>query len=468
MDVIIVGAGVAGLAAACVLKSAGADYVVLERSTFSGGRMSSEVVNGCVIDRAAYTLSGYATRTRALAEEVGCGPALMPLTPWAGAYRGGRVHEYRSDCLPGMALGSGLTPREMGLAAWLLRRATVEQSHLRLHKPDERTFALDAESASDYVMRVAAALGASAARGVVEKVAYPLVSALYISDPERTSSAAFLASLSYMRGLALYNSPRGLGVLCDELAARVTVRTGITVERVRAAGRGVTVEIVDAPYAGAAAGRRRVLEAQSLICTAAAPDALRILPDVDDECRSRLRQVHYTSNTPVALGLELPVPGRAFTVSMPRADGFSLAAVTNECCKHSARVPAGEGLLMAYPTADAGTRYLQMDDEAVVHSVVRDVEAIYPGSARLVRWHRVYRWPLACSQLRPGDVRNRAALRRALPHGGPVFLAGDYLTSSSSIEGSLVSGQTAAREALSYLSGRAEVSSAPEGSPAGR
>lgn len=458
MDVIVVGAGVAGLAAAYALTSVGLDCVVLEKASFTGGRMSSEVVDGFVIDRGAYTLSAYATRTRTLAEEVGCAAAFARLTTWAGAFRGGRVHEYRSDCLPWMAFGSGLTPREAGLAARLLQRATTEQSHLRLHKPDERTLTLDAESTSECIMRATKGFGASAGSGVVEKVAYPLVSALYISDPERTSAAAFLASLRYMSGLRLYNSSLGLGVLCDQLAARVIVRTGVTVTRVRAAGQGVEAEAVNTSSAGASAGGHHVLEARSLICTAPAPDALRILADLSDECRHHLRQVHYTSNTPVALGLTSPVSGRAFTVSVPRSAGFCLATVTNECCKHAARVPEGRGLLMAYPTAEAGTRFLEADDESVVRRVVRDVEAVYPGSSRLFRWGRVYRWPLACSQLRPGDVRNRALLRSALPQSGPVFLAGDYLASSSSIEGSLVSGLTAARKAQSYLSARAGAS----------
>lgn len=49
--VVIVGAGLAGLSCAVSLHRAGRDVLVLERQQRVGGRVQSELVNGCIIDR---------------------------------------------------------------------------------------------------------------------------------------------------------------------------------------------------------------------------------------------------------------------------------------------------------------------------------------------------------------------------------------------------------------------------------
>ena len=56
-DVVIVGAGVAGLAAAHRLTSAGITTAVLEAAPYPGGRMSTEKVDGFRLDRIGQLLS---------------------------------------------------------------------------------------------------------------------------------------------------------------------------------------------------------------------------------------------------------------------------------------------------------------------------------------------------------------------------------------------------------------------------
>ncbi|NEB06360.1 FAD-dependent oxidoreductase, partial [Streptomyces sp. SID13726] len=56
-DVVIVGAGVAGLSAAHRLTSAGVTTAVLEAAPFVGGRMSTDKVDGFRLDRIGQLLS---------------------------------------------------------------------------------------------------------------------------------------------------------------------------------------------------------------------------------------------------------------------------------------------------------------------------------------------------------------------------------------------------------------------------
>ncbi len=57
VDVVIVGAGIAGLSAAHRLTSAGIATAVLEAAHCVGGRMSTEKVDGFRLDRTAQLLS---------------------------------------------------------------------------------------------------------------------------------------------------------------------------------------------------------------------------------------------------------------------------------------------------------------------------------------------------------------------------------------------------------------------------
>lgn len=71
IDVIIVGAGLAGLAAALELRRYGKTVVVLEAQNRVGGRVFSELRDGIVIDYGAQWVSPYQTRVNALIKRYG-------------------------------------------------------------------------------------------------------------------------------------------------------------------------------------------------------------------------------------------------------------------------------------------------------------------------------------------------------------------------------------------------------------
>lgn len=434
IDVAVIGAGIAGLTAAHVVAKAGLRVLVLERNTFPGGRMSSEAFDGCIVDRGAYTLSGYAGRTFALAEEMGCRDRITILTPWAGYAHVGSVRHYRSDSMPAMALGVGLLPGDMIASLRMLQASKRLAPHLRLHKPDEDTFTLEQESAADYALRIGGPR-------LLERVAYPMISALYISDPENTSAVALLATLRYVQGIRLFNSPHGIGFLCDELARRVPVRFMCEVQSLTVTDGGVDLKL---------AASEETLHAKAAILTPPAPDTLHLLPEAGEPLATCLTDVSYTSCVVTAFVIQGRLAEKAFSIALPRDRFPLLASLTCEHNKHPARVPPDRDVLTAYSTAAGGERLLALDDEAVQAAVLREVEQVYPRLSDRVENCRIYRWPVACSQLRPGDLRRRKALQTALPHNGPLFLAGDYLVSSSSIEGSLVSGLASGTRAAQY------------------
>ena len=51
----IIGAGIAGLSTGYQLMRAGFNPIIFERESFAGGRMSSDHVDGFIIDKGAYS-----------------------------------------------------------------------------------------------------------------------------------------------------------------------------------------------------------------------------------------------------------------------------------------------------------------------------------------------------------------------------------------------------------------------------
>lgn len=98
VDVVIVGAGIAGLSAAHRLTSAGVTTAVLEAAPYAGGRMSTEKVDGFRLDRIGQLLS---TSYPELRHTPGLGSlALRRFAPGVLLHRDGRSTASCVRCSP--------------------------------------------------------------------------------------------------------------------------------------------------------------------------------------------------------------------------------------------------------------------------------------------------------------------------------------------------------------------------------
>jgi len=104
-DVIVIGGGIAGVAAALRLKDRGLDPLVLEAESRVGGRMTTDRVNGFVIDRGVTLLGNGFVRMRSLVRRLGLSPLVgkgsfsVGIQDAAGCrgYRSGRFEDLLFD-----------------------------------------------------------------------------------------------------------------------------------------------------------------------------------------------------------------------------------------------------------------------------------------------------------------------------------------------------------------------------------
>ncbi len=188
-EVLVVGAGLSGLACARRLADAGRDVRVLEARDRVGGRTFSERLGSDIIDLGGQWIGPGQTRVQALVRELGVetfpqfheGDRLLDL--------GGRVRRYRGT-VPRVGLP---TLAAMGLTMWQLER-------LRVQVPTDRPWAapnaerFDGQTLEDWVHRH---VPTRAGRELLAIAAR----AIFAAEPRELSFLHFLAYLNHGGGL---------------------------------------------------------------------------------------------------------------------------------------------------------------------------------------------------------------------------------------------------------------------------
>ncbi|MFD5701990.1 NAD(P)/FAD-dependent oxidoreductase [Streptomyces lasiicapitis] len=268
VDVVIVGAGVAGLSAAHRLTSAGVTTTVLEAAPYVGGRMSTEKVDGFRLDRIGQLLT---TSYPELRHTPGLDAlVLRPFAPGLLVHSAGRHHraaEPAGGKGAGGARGALTAARALASAPRVPRPSrgalgspprNPSRTTPRPSRPPSRSAplggALDQARLAAALARIAAtpvrrllarpelpAAAGLSARGLpartIDGFLRPLLSAL-LCDPDLTTSSrcADLALHAFARG-RLCLPEGGADALPELLAAALppgTVRTGVRVTSVSA------------------------------------------------------------------------------------------------------------------------------------------------------------------------------------------------------------------------------------------
>ncbi len=213
-DVVVIGAGVAGLACAQDLLAAGLGVRVLEASDGVGGRMRSDRVDGFVIDRGfqVFNTSYPQLRRRLRLRDL----RLLPFTP-GFLLHGDRGRLRFSDptrrpgALPGLVPGRLAGPRDLMALGVLSARDMLAPVGLVKRSQDRatRTALADAGLSEEFV----------------ETALRPFLSGVFLEDELETSSRFFhLVWRSMLRG-TLCLPAAGIGAVPAALAAALPTGT---------------------------------------------------------------------------------------------------------------------------------------------------------------------------------------------------------------------------------------------------
>ena len=426
MDVIVVGAGLAGMGAAWRLQQAGVGTRVLEATDRLGGRVLTVDWEGFRVDAGAQYIAGADSLFRPLASRLGLQADLQRCTPLrhAAVVRCGVPHR--------LGGASGLAALRCGALGWRDRLGAV-----RLLRGCCRYWRWDSargqSAPGDDQVSVGEYLGRSGQDELLEYWARPLL-ALRGWRPEDVSLPMFLHLVSPSNGQQGWTLRGGVGRFCQALGARLDTLTGARVERVSAQARGVRVSFVRG-------GRRAAIEADAGVIAVPGTLVRSLLAEVPPAWAALLDRVSYTVGLPVYFVLEVPQELQIPMGHRLAPDGQGVAAVA-----HS---PDRRRLLVRVWPSSA-ERLFGRPEEEVFDLARRGMASLWPELAgQQVVAQRLFRWPARVPCWRAGYL---GVLRAARPHlrCGPLFLTGDYLAGPGTGP-ALADGWACAGQVLEYL-----------------
>ncbi|MEU6592944.1 NAD(P)/FAD-dependent oxidoreductase [Streptomyces sp. NPDC046881] len=437
VDVVIVGAGIAGLSAAHRLTSAGITTAVLEAAPCVGGRMSTEKVDGFRLDRIGQLLSTSYPELRLT-------PGLDALTlrrfaPGVLLHRDGRTQRAGAPAAVGSARGArgalhvvrafASAPRGTAATPGAPVGGAVDQA--RLGAALGRIAATPVERILGRPEMPAAQ--ALAQRGVpartVDGFLRPLLAAL-LCDPGLTTSSrcADLALHAFASGRLCV--PEGGAEVLPELLARAlppgTVHTGVRVTSVS------TTSVATAEHGE--------IRCRAVLLATDARAAAELLPGLRVPDFHPVTVVHHTTDEPA----EAFSTGGSLLLDADRGGPVAHTAVLSNV--DPSRAPAGRVLI--------SSTVLGTPPEGVDTAVRIHLSRLYGTSTR--RWETlaVHHTPEAVPAMRPPhDLRRPVRLLAGL------YVCGDH-RDTSTVQGALHSAHRAASAVLADLGAAGSMHSA--------
>ena len=397
--VLVIGGGIAGLAAAYEVTRLGGRALVLEAGGRPGGVILTERVDGFLIDAGPDAILAQRPAALDLCRELGLGhrltPTLLPRTAYI--LRSGRLHP-----LPEASV-LGIPARLAPLAATgLFSTAGKARMALDLVLPRRRANGVD-ESIGAFMRR-------RFGDEVVRYLAQPLLAGIHSGDVDRLSMRALFPRLveaearhrSLIRAFrtmhggsskdGLFRSlPGGIGELVDALVAALpsdAIRLSSPVRHID--------RLPDGGYRVALASGDEI-DGPAVVVSTPTYVAAEMLRRLDARLAALCAEVPYASSVTVALGYRRSavshgLEGSGFLV--PKAERAErLMAASWVSSKWPGRAPEGFVLLRAFLGGARDPELMAWNDDDLVALAHRELSRLLgiagsPSLARLYRWER--------------------------------------------------------------------------------
>ncbi len=415
--VVVVGGGIAGLAAAHALQGRVSRVTLLESSERTGGKLHASDIAGVRVDEGAESLLVRVPEGVALAAAVVLGGELInPATNKAGIWSRGSLHPLPTDTV-------------MGVPADL---RSLEQSGI-LSSAGTARLSLDLVKSRTKIgadVSVGSYVAARPGQEVVDRLVDPLLGGGYAGRAEDLSLEATLPQLapharanrsllnaarasraasSGGEGPVFASVPRGLGRFAEVLTASLPdVVTDTTVRRLERGADGWRVVV--GPTTD-----ESVIDADAVILATPAAPTARLLEPVAADAAQALGEIEYASMAIVTLAFDA-----ASMPSLPPISGWLVPAVEGRLVKAVTLVAnkwpsVGEGSGLVIVRCSVGragdVTDLQRSDDELVAGCLADFAEMIGGAGTVVA-SRVSRWGGGLPQYAVGH-RDRVARVKA-------------------------------------------------------
>jgi oxygen-dependent protoporphyrinogen oxidase len=425
VECVVVGAGVAGLAAAAALRRAGREVLVLEAEVRAGGTAISERIDDHLVERGPNTFR-VPPAMAGFAQEQGLVTLLEKAQPASRErflVRGGR-----------------LTPVPMSPVAFLRTPLLTRAGKLRLlAEPFVRRGDPSGESVAEFSER---RLGREARDGLIA----PFLTGVYAGDENQLGAEAVFPTLveaerrsgSIARGIlsrALRSGSKGSFGGTWSATGGIAALTGALASslgpalRLRARASAIAFEGGVHRIEIEAEGRSETIRARALVLAAPAHAAAPLLGGLDAEAAKALASIDHAPVASVSLSIArgaTRVPVHGFGYLVPRGEGDALLGCLFPSQLFTGRAPQGRDLLTLLAGGKRRPEALAWSDAELVAALSAELDRVL-GLREAPRVLAITRWPRAVPQ--PGREHPRlvASVRERLARFPRLALAGAHL-----------------------------------------
>ncbi len=428
-QVVVVGAGIAGLTAAYRLQQAGLSVRVLEAAPHVGGRMITIHWHGHAIDPGAEFISGAERYLLDLAQQLGVQDKLIDYSKeqvgfTAGVMRGGRVYtvnfmkplEYLT--WKGISLPARLSL--VKLLPYIMRYGRYDPYHPEA-VPGDDTQTME----QFFYQKINSEL--------FEYWVEPMMDVFCGYTPDDLSAKMMLLLFGNYLNTRLYSFVGGLGFFPETLASRLDVLTGARVNRIVFSDEGG----VKVSYEQN--GRAASLEADLAVVAAPGDQVLDLFESPRPAWKAFFPWVRYSRVGIVYHLIEHDDPALDNGgIMFPRKEPWKLSAFGWN--------RKADGRLLAMSDLKAHLYDPQMSDEELRQTITAEILRAVPAFEGRIVDQLVFRWERKVPAMPPGYLTALKAFWEN-PQEGPVYFCGDYFITGST-GAALASGWHAADRVL--------------------
>lgn len=438
-DVVVIGAGLAGLSAAFQLQQNGIRVLVLEKEQRIGGRVwthqedfsSNQTV---FYEQGAQFLSDHFHEIRNLSRKLRLPLQSIPLHLRMYVGKGWLSTRYDRWSalanLPGvpwparvqvlqLVLEGKLHQLRKSIDKWRISRVNCMEgvSGIPCGRPDV--------ALAEYARRFHPSL--------YEYVISPFYQTLFFDHPDHASVEHFFTHFGGPRSQRIYRPSGGMSMLVSRLSEGLSIQTGVHVQKVDLHGQTVRIhfQIGD---------KKDEIDASYVIVALPGNDLLSLFSGETfaEQVRTILSDIQYAGTAVVTLRMEGHVNDWGYGFSIPAKFGSFLAGGV---------VLAGKiGNIIL--TGDGYQRFHDLSDKRLMDRVIREVSRLAPYPNVRFAGPAVRRWPAAIPKFPVGHGQRMTELTRWLSlTRSRIQLAGDYLQLGCT-EGAVRSGMEAARNVM--------------------
>lgn len=412
--VIVIGAGIAGLATAYRLTQEGCDVTVLESKNRVGGRLFTFQWEGFHVEFGAHFVTGADRLLLQLVQALELEEERVPFNPdglITTVLRDGAYHTFNYLSPTSFLKWSGVSARAK-LSAVTLLPGFLSKIGAELYHP---------ETARAEDITVGQAFQRSAANELLNYWILPMFSLMCGWNKDDLTTDMFYLLMSKYVKQGTYTFRNGVSVLTDKMAAKVKVLTSSPVEQVVARGREAVVYFSQD-------GDKQVMDADAVVIAVDGTSVPSLLGDgMPSSWKPLFRAMHYAAGLPMYALVQVPADLNLTPpyILIPEEEDNILLGIGGRKDR-----PDSTRLLMTFALHHPEC-WMNETQEALFAKAEAKMYQYYPQLKGCPIVNRImHRWTAKTPAWRPGYLSTLANARRQLA-SPPFYLCGDYLAGPS-------------------------------------